>query len=187
MAACASRKSATEAARTASRGNLAASSRNCCRNQLAVSSRDAASSSSPGFNTAPGPSMRSSQPRGSARAPKPSSWAARNHSQASQISTKPDSSTQRFVPGSSASTARRPGAHVVRSRSNSRSLSNSRTSCAVRAIVISIVVTFAGLRLGLYKIEELFYWRWSWRCCAASPAESATYTSRPFASPQDPG
>ena len=32
-----------------------------------------------------------------------------------------------------------------------------------------------------------FYFSLLWRCCAASPAEAATYTSRPFASPHGPG
>ena len=56
----------------------------------------------------------------------------RSHSRASRISANAASSTRDPFENSSASTARRPGAHVVRSRSNSRSLSNSRTSCALR-------------------------------------------------------
>ena len=51
-----------------------------------------------------------------------------SHSRASRISANARSSGSRFVLTSSASITRFPGAHVVRSRSNSRSLSNSNTS-----------------------------------------------------------
>ncbi len=138
MAESESRKSPMEAARSASSGNFAASSRNCCRNQAAVSRRGAASRSSPGSITAPGPSIRSSQACGSASAPNPSSLPARSHCRASRIRSKMRLSAVRFWVNSSASIARRPGAHVVRSRSNSSSLSNSSTSCAVRAISIFV-------------------------------------------------
>ena len=144
IAVCTSRKSPREAVRSASNGNFVASSRNCCRSHPAVSSSDAASRNSAGSSTAPAPSMPSSQPCGSASAPNPSSRPVRSHSRASPINANADSSAARSILGSSALTARRPGAHVVRSRSNSRSLSNSRTSCAVRDIARITSNEFAG-------------------------------------------
>src|SRR5579859_7337330 len=133
IAASTSRKSATAELFAASNGNFAAS-RNCPRSHPAVSSSEPASRNSFASSTAPGPSSFTSHSSGSASAPKPNSAPPRSHSRASRISANAASSAARFSLNSSASTPRRPGAHVVRSRSNSRSLSNSSTSCAVRAI-----------------------------------------------------
>ena len=130
----ASRKSPREPARAASRGNFAASSRNCWRSQPEESSSVAASRSCAGSNTAPGPSICASHISGSASPPKPSSRSTRSHSRASRICANADSSAARSVVNARVSTSRRPGAHVVLNRSSSRSLSNSRTSCAVRDI-----------------------------------------------------
>src|ERR1700730_7474525 len=131
IAASRSRKSPSDAARAASKGNCTASSRNCWRSPPEISSNDAASRNSGASSTAPGPRVRSSQASGSASPPKPSSRPGRSHCRAPRISAKRAS---RSTPGSSASTARRPGAQVVLRRSNSRSLSNSNTSCAERDI-----------------------------------------------------
>ena len=135
-AVCRSRKSASVEACAASRGNLAASSRNCRRSQLEVSSNESASRNSRGSSTTPGPSSCASHASGSASAPNPSSRAARSHSRASRISAK-RIRVRRDRCQVQCADRRRPGAQVVRSRSSSRSLSNSRTSCADRDIFVN--------------------------------------------------
>src|SRR6267378_4811195 len=149
IAACKSRKSPSDAQRAASSGNSSASSRNCCFNQPEVSSSDPASRNSAGSSTVPGASSRASHASGSASAPITSSRANRSHSRASLISANAPSSAARLVLTSSASIMRRPGAHVVRSRSNSRSLSNSRTSCADRDILLTSFFYFLFSRFQL--------------------------------------
>src|SRR5438552_1127057 len=132
-----SRKSITDSARAASNANLSSSSLNCWRSHDAVSSNDAASRNAPAAKTAPGPPIFVSQFSGSASAPNPNSFPARSHSRASRISANPFSNCARSRENCSASSARLPGAHVDRPRSNSRSFSNSRISSAVRDIILS--------------------------------------------------
>src|SRR5580704_12487883 len=144
IAACSSRKSARPAQRAASKGNFAASSRTCCRSHDEVSSSDPASKKSAASSTAPGASSRSSDPTGSASAPKPNSRSARSHSRASRINANAPSSAARSCPGSNPAINLLPGAHVVLSRNNSRSLSNSNTSCVVRDIRLRAVSSKYG-------------------------------------------
>src|SRR5256885_3359228 len=132
-----SRKSITDSACAASSGTLSSSSRNCWRSHDAVSSSDAASRNAPASKTAPGPPIFVSQFSGSASAPNPKSFPARSHSRPSRISANPFSNCTRSRENCSASSARLPGAHVDRPRSNSRSFSNSRISSAVRDIILS--------------------------------------------------
>src|SRR5439155_15932782 len=57
-----------------------------------------------------------------------------SHSRASRINANCSCKNPASCENANASIARRPGAHVVLWRSNSRSLSNSSTSCALRLI-----------------------------------------------------
>src|SRR5579863_8606468 len=132
IAASTSRKSPTSAAAALNNGNSAFPSRNCVRSHPAVSSSEPASSSSFASSATPIPAIFSSHISGSASPPNPNSFPPRNHSRASRISANCASNDSASRENSSASTALRPGTHVVRSRSNSRSLSNSNTSCALR-------------------------------------------------------
>src|SRR5271165_2006997 len=138
IAACNSRKSVNPAHRDANNGNFTVSSRNCCRNHVEVSSSDPAPRNSAASSTTPGASNRASHPSGSASAPNPNSRSARSHSRASRINANAPSNAARSCHGSSPPINLRPGAHVVRSRSNSRNLSNSSTSCVDRDILNSL-------------------------------------------------
>ena len=80
--------------------------------------------------------MRSSQACGSASPPKPSSRAGAQPFV--RLANLREDGFERDVvrAGFKGIDARRPGTHVVLSRSSSRSLSNSKTSCAVRDIFL---------------------------------------------------
>ena len=132
MARSTSRKSATFAARVLNSGNFSVSSRNCAPSHEEVSSNDAASRNSAASSATPGPSIRANHVSGSASPPKPNSFPLRSHSRASHINVNCCCKNRASCEKASASMARRPGAHVVLCRSNSRSLSNSSTSCALR-------------------------------------------------------
>src|SRR5208337_594011 len=171
----------SDAQRAASSGNLSASSRNCCFSHPEVSSSDPASRNSAASSTVPGASSRAIHCSGSASAPNPSSRSSLSHSRASRISANALSSAARFALTSNASITRRPGAHVVRSRSNSRSLSNSKTSCADRDILLK-----TSSFLFFYFLISVFYFpalSCMARYSAASSAFAVVCTRFPFASP----
>src|SRR5258708_10748041 len=150
-----SRKSPTLPASALNNGNFAASSRNCPRSHPAVSSSDAASNNSAASSTTPVPSIFANHNSGSASPPNPNSFPLRSHSRASLISANSPRKYSRSSENSSPSTTRRPGAHVVLCRSNSRSFSNSSTSCALRLIPAEL----SRLRLTssfLYFFTSLF-------------------------------
>src|SRR5579863_5367572 len=150
IAASTSRKSPTSAAAALNNGNSAFPSRNCVRSHPAVSSSEPASSSSFASSATPIPPIFSSHISGSASPPNPNSFPPRNHSRASRISANCACNDSASRENSSASTALRPGTHVVRSRSNSRSLSNSNTSCALR-------LTLWRLCSGHLQVAILFF------------------------------
>src|SRR5438876_4925908 len=136
MAASTSRKSPTFAARVFNSGNFAASSRNCTRSNDQISTNDAASRNSAASSATPGPSILASHVSGSASPPNPNSFPLRSHSCASRITANCSCKNLASRENASASIARRPGVQVVLCRSNSRSLSNSSTSCALLLILL---------------------------------------------------
>ena len=152
MAASTSRKSAVFAARWLNSGNFAASSRNCTRSHDEVSSNDAASRSSAASSATPGPSIRASHISGSASPLNPNSFPLRSHSRASRINVNCSCKNRASCEKARASIARRPGAQVVLCRSNSRSLSNSSTSCALRLMFRRILYVAAGLSRHAFRI-----------------------------------
>ncbi len=142
-----SRKSPTPAAAADNKGNFAASSRNCPRNHAEVSNNEAASRNSAGSSATPIPEIFSNQLSGSSSPPNPNSFPLRSHSRASRINANRPRKNSASRENTSCSTARRPGAHVVRCRSNFRSLSNSKTSSALRLILLLPYSCLAEQRL----------------------------------------
>src|SRR6202171_3479120 len=126
---------------TLSRGLLLEPARKFSHSDATVSARDAAASSMGAVRTAAGDSSSAIHGSGSATEPKPISLPSCRYAIASAISANTESSLARSVENASASMARRPGAHVVRRRSNSRSRSNSRISSAVRDIFLEGVAS----------------------------------------------